>query len=204
MKALGMRLSINRSVRQVALMAGAFLVMRPASSIEINAAQISAREKIDAAISGVDALKELGVPVPDAADLENAHYVLGLSRYIVGCELAARIVSGWSGIYMEKDEASKPVAVPFDKTHLPSLLLDDTVLRRFEIAAYAAQEAIVLEGEELAPSLNGSSAGAPNTVADAGQRAPRAPKASRGSTASSVRRKSTGLGSSKGKRRSKS
>lgn len=149
---MGLRISFDRSVRRVPLIGGAGLLMRPATSVEIGAAESAARVKIRAALEGAEVLIDLGIPVSRAADLEDQHYLLGLSRYIAGCALAQQLVTGWDGVV---DETG--AAIAFDASLIPKLLLEDTVLRAFEGAAYAVREAISIEGERSPPSPNGSS-----------------------------------------------
>ena len=179
---MGLRLSFDRSPRKVPLIGGAWLMMRPASSVEIGAAEAAARRNIKDAIEGAGALAEIGLAAPSAEDLADGHYVLGLSRYLAGVSLAERLVTDWGGVFGDDGKA-----IAFDPSLLPKLFLEDTVLRSFEMAAYAFKEALVAEGEESAPSPSGSAAGAPNTAATANRRERRAAGVSRGKTAGSAR-----------------
>lgn len=188
---MGIRLKIDRSARRVPLLDGAWLLMRPASSIEIAAAETAGRVKLDAAMQGIDSLKELGIPVPDASDLEDPHYALGVSRYVAACELAARLVTDWGGVFAESDGAGGPVPLAFDPALLPQLLLDNSVMRRFEIGAYAAQEMIVLEGKGSPLSPNGSPAGEGRTAGAVMPKASPARPAAAASTGRAARKSST-------------
>jgi hypothetical protein len=179
---MGLRLSFDRSPRKVALIGGAWLMMRPASSVEIGAAEAAARRKIKDAIEGAGALAEIGLAAPSAADLADGHYVLGLSRYLAGVSLAERLVTDWGGVFGENGKE-----IVFDPSLLPKLFLEDTVLRSFEMAAYTLKEALIAEGEGSAPSPSGSAAGAPNTAATANRRERRAAEASQEKTGSSAR-----------------
>lgn len=178
---MGLRLSFDRSPRKVPLIGGAWLTMQPATSVEIGAAEATARRKLKDAIEGAGALAEIGLAAPSAQDLQDGHYVLGLSRYLAGVALAERLVTDWGGIL---DDDGKSIA--FDPSLLPKLFLEDTVLRSFEMAAYAVREALVAEGEGFALSPNGSVAGAPNTAGTANRRERRAAAASQGKMAGSA------------------
>lgn len=179
---MGLRLSFDRSPRKVPLIGGAWLTMQPATSVEIGTAEAAARRKLKDAIEGAGALAEIGLAAPSVQDLQDGHYVLGLSRYLAGVALAERLVTDWGGVLGENGKS-----IAFDPSLLPKLFLEDTVLRSFEMAAYAVREALVAEGEGFAPSPNGSAAGAPDTAATANRRERRAAEASQEKTGSSAR-----------------
>ncbi len=180
---MGIRLSFSRAPRTVPLGDGAALTMRPATAVEHAAAEASAARAIRDAIAGVDALRDIGIEPPDAADLADLSYVIGLSRYLVALDLAVRIVTGWTGV--TNDEAGTPAEL--DRAGLGALLLDQAMLAAFERAAYVRLNAVVAEGNGSAPLPTGSAAGALNIAAAAAPTGSPAPPASPDPTETSVR-----------------
>lgn len=153
---MAVRIGIDRAAAWRDMGSGVALLMRPATSVEHGAAERSARDKIRAAVAGVDALGDIGLPVPAPEQLADHYWLIGLTRWLIATELAVRIVEDWRGV---EDEATGAPAA-FTRAGIADLFRYETIQQQFEQAAYQVLATIASEGKKSPPPPNGSAPGA--------------------------------------------
>lgn len=140
---MGIRLGSFREPKWEELRHGVQLHMRPATSIEIEAAHAAAKARIKAAMDGADALRDLGMVTPDSDRLQDANYVLGLTRWVAATELAVQVVDDWKGF--DAADGSPATLTP---ANLADAFLFESIQKDFEVRAYGRQWAAYSEGKE--------------------------------------------------------
>ena len=166
------RLGLPREPRWLDLAGTARVLVRPATTALISAAQHAAMAEADAIRAGQEGLIAAGADV-DGLDLDDPHIVAGLAHDLMVRALAKYLVTDWDGVF---DAEGKALA--FDPKLLPQLMAIEDVAAAFWKHVLEPERRRVLEGNGFAPSPNGISAGAPDIAAaasrDAGAPAPTA------------------------------
>jgi hypothetical protein len=167
------RLGLPRAPRWLDLAGTARVLVRPATTALISAAQHAAMAEADAIRAGHDGLLAAGADV-HGLDLDDPHIVAGLAHDLMVRALARYLVTDWQGV-LDADGN----ALAFDPKLLPQLMAIEDVAAAFWKHVLEPERRRVLEGNGSAPSPNGTSAGAPDTAAAAiRDAAPPAPTAS--------------------------
>lgn len=148
------RLGLDWSPRWVDLGEGVRLKMRFATSIEQAAAEASAQKRIRAAVAGREAFDDIGVDLGITAEqLDDPIWILGLTRYLIACELAAMVIVDWEGVLSDAGEKAR-----LGRGELAELLKLEFVRHGFEREAFRYVELIRVEGGKSEPSPTGSAA----------------------------------------------
>jgi hypothetical protein len=140
---------IDRTMRPREVAPGVRLIMRPATSIDVEQAQGEAARVLAPLITAPEALADFGLEdiVPETGDLES---LLGLSAYLTSALLMERLVEGWEGV---ADEAGE--ALPLDRRSIGLFLLHPGMKEAFEHEAYSAVRLEHAEGNVFAASATG-------------------------------------------------
>ncbi|CTQ53540.1 hypothetical protein LP7551_02064 [Roseibium album] len=120
---------------------GITLIMRTATSLDVEEAEAEAGELIAGLVAGQSALSDFGldgVTNPVGDDMESA---LGFSTFLTLALVFERIVSGWDEVLREDGEPA-----PLDRLYIGLFLLDTAYRGHFRSKAYARLYAEVQEG----------------------------------------------------------
>jgi hypothetical protein len=168
------RLGLPREPRWIDLAGTARVLVRPATTALISAAQHAAMAEADAIRAGRLGLIDAGASV-DGLDLDDPHIASGLAHDLMVRALARYLVTAWDGVFDADGNA-----LAFDAALLPQLMAIEDVAAAFWRHVLEPERRQATEGNVSAPSPNGISAGAPDTAADAQSlaAAPPAPTAS--------------------------
>jgi hypothetical protein len=168
------RLGLPRAPRWIELAGTARVLLRPASTALIAAAQHAAMAEAEAVRAGRQGLLDAGVVI-DGLDLDDPHLAAGLAHDLMVRALARYLVTDWEGVFDADGNA-----LAFDAALLPQLMAIEDVAAAFWRHMLEPERRRAAEGNVSAPSPNGISAGAPDTAADAASQAvaPPAPTAS--------------------------
>ena len=150
------RLGLPREPRWVDLAGTARVLVRPATTALISAAQHAAMAEADAIRAARDGLLDAGAAV-DGLDLDDPHIVAGLAHDLMVRALARYLVTDWDGVF---DAEGKALA--FDQKLLPQLMAIEDVAAAFWKHFLEPERARAAEGNAFAPSPNGTLAGAPD------------------------------------------
>ncbi|MCC6718769.1 MAG: hypothetical protein IT555_12865 [Acetobacteraceae bacterium] len=150
------RLGLPREPRWVALAGTARVLVRPATTALISAAQHAAMAEADAIRAGRQGLLDAGAAV-DGFDLDDPHIVAGLAHDLMVRALARCLITDWDGVFDAEGNA-----LAFDPKLLPQLMAIEDVAAAFWKHFLEPERRRVLEGNASAPSPNGTSAGAPD------------------------------------------
>lgn len=162
------RLGLPRAPRWIDLAGTARVLLRPATTALISAAQHAAMAEADAIHAARSGLQAAGAAI-DGLDLDDPHIVAGLAHELMVQALARYLVADWDGVF---DADGNPLA--FDAKLLPRLMAIEDVAAAFWKHVLEPERRRVLEGNASAPSPNGISAGAPD-IASAASPMPVAP-----------------------------
>lgn len=164
------RLGLPRAPRWVALSGTARVLVRPATTALISAAQHAAMAGAEAVRAGRDGLLAAGAAV-DGLDLDDPHIAAGLAHDLMVRALARYLVTDWEGVF---DAEGTPLA--FDAALLPQLMAIEDVAAAFWWHVLKPERERIAEGNASAPSPNGTLAGA-RDIADAVSATPAGPPA---------------------------
>ena len=155
---------IDRTMRPREIAPGVSLIMRPASSIDIDQAQGEASRVLAALFTAPDTLEDFGLgDYLPGADTD-AEKLLGLSSYLTAALLMEQIVESGEGV---ADESGEPK--PLDRAAIGLFLLYPGMKQAFEREAYSAVRLERDEGNGFAASETGSAGAAETTAGDAGR-----------------------------------
>jgi hypothetical protein len=152
------RLGLPREPRWIDLAGTARVLLRPATTALISAAQHAAMAEADAIRAGRTGLIAAGADV-EGLDLDDPHIAAGLAHDLMVCALARYLVTDWEGVFDAEGNA-----LAFDPKLLPQLMAIEDVAAAFWKHFLEPERRRVLEGNASAPSPNGISAGAPDTA----------------------------------------
>jgi hypothetical protein len=152
------RLGLPRTPRWLELAGTARVLVRPATTALISAAQHAAMAEADAIHAGRQGLLDAGAEV-DGLDLDDPHIVAGLAHDLMVRALARYLVTDWEGIFDRDGNA-----LPFDAALLPQLMAIEDVAAAFWAHMLEPERRRIAEGNVSAPSPNGISAGALDTA----------------------------------------
>jgi hypothetical protein len=157
------RLGLPREPRWIDLAGTARVLVRPASTALISAAQHAAMAEADAIRAGRQGLLDAGAEV-DGLDLDDPHIAAGLAHDLMVRALAKYLVTDWEGVFDADGDA-----LAFDPKLLPQLMAIEDVAAAFWKHVLEPERRRIAEGNVSAPSPNGISAGAPATAKAAHQ-----------------------------------
>jgi len=164
------RLGLPRAPRWIDLAGTARVLVRPASTVLISAAQHAAMAEADGIRAERLGLIDAGASV-DGLDLDDPHIAAGLAHDLMVRALARYLVTDWEGVFDAEGNA-----LAFDPKLLPQLMAIEDVAAAFWKHVLEPERRRIAEGNVSAPSPNGTLAGAPDTAAaaiqGAGQPAP--------------------------------
>jgi hypothetical protein len=155
------RLGLPREPRWIALAGTARVLVRPASTALISAAQHAAMAEADAIRAGRQGLLDAGAEI-DGLDLDDPHIVAGLAHDLMVRALARYLVTDWDGVFDAEGSA-----LAFDPKLLPQLMAVEDVAAAFWKHVLEPERRRAAEGNASAPSPNGILAGAPDIAAAA-------------------------------------
>ena len=151
------RLGKPRGEKRLDLGGDAYLMYRPATTVDHEAGEASARNFFRKLREGRAALADYGLGDGGPLDIDHdAAYAVGLSSVVSLTEIAMRCVSSWSGVG-DADGA----ALPLSRESMSALLQDQFWFRLLSEALLAPLHEVAQEGNASAPSPNGAPAGAP-------------------------------------------
>ncbi|MCX8003365.1 MAG: hypothetical protein N2688_00155 [Burkholderiaceae bacterium] len=140
------------------------MLLRPATTALISAAQHAAMADVDSIRVGRDGLLAAGAEIA-GLDLEDPHIAAGLAHALMLRALARYLVMDWDGVF---DREGQPIA--FDPALLPQLMAIEDVAAAFWAELIKPERSRAAEGNASAPSPNGTSAGALATAGAAANR----------------------------------
>jgi hypothetical protein len=155
------RLGLPREPRWIDLAGTARVLVRPATTALISAAQHAAMADADSIHAARSGLQAAGAEV-DGLDLDDPHIVAGLAHDLMVRALARYLITDWDGVF---DAEGKALA--FDPKLLPQLMAIEDVAAAFWKHVLEPERRRAAEGNAFAPSPHGISAGAPDTAPDA-------------------------------------
>jgi len=152
------RLGLPREPRWIDLAGTARVLVRPATTALISAAQHAAMAEADAIHAARSGLQAAGAEV-DGLDLDDPHIVAGLAHDLMVRALARYLIADWEGVF---DAEGNTLA--FDPKLLSQLMAIEDVAAAFWKHVLEPERRRSAEGNASAPSPNGISAGAPDTA----------------------------------------
>lgn len=153
------RLGLPREPRWIDLAGTARVLVRPATTALISAAQHAAMAEADAIRAGRLGLIDAGASV-DGLDVDDPHIAAGLAHDLMVRALARYLVTDWDGVFDADGNA-----LAFDAALLPQLMAIEDVAAAFWRHVLEPERQRAAEGNASAPSPNGTLAGAPDTAA---------------------------------------
>ncbi len=147
---------IDRTVKRRKFVDGAWLTMRPATSIESIQAETEAAQIVADWLKAPQGLREFGLDEfagpEDGEDMEaQVDRVIGLTRFLVNALLFEMLVTDWDGV---GDADGNPIEIT--RKHIGMLLSNADCFAAFERLAWSAERTVSAEGNACAASPNGS------------------------------------------------
>ena len=170
---------------RVELGGGAWVEVRPATSIESESALAEVTRAVAAVRLGEEVLALAGYDAP--ALVEDEGLRAGLADFLHGVELAVRCVTAWGGI---GDDDGRPIPEP-TREAVTALMRDPGHARKVRNACLAGIHRVVAEGNASAASPTGAGEAARPIAADAATPARPAPTDDADGTAGSAPSAST-------------
>ncbi len=168
-------MSISKEPYELELPYGIRITVKPLTSASMAACQAAARRRIESLESQVRERRELGLPVGELPDFDDAAERDGFYHGLLVHELAARHILSWTGVLAEDGESAAPatreaVAAVMDLYPVGERFFQEFTLR--QVLLNAAKNA-------SGPSAAGTSGRAEgrNTAKAAENTAPPAPEA---------------------------
>jgi hypothetical protein len=155
------RLGLPRAPRWIDLGGTARVLVRPASTPLVVAAQNAAMAEAETIKVGRDGLLAAGGAI-DGLDLDDPHVAAGLAHDLMIRALARYLIMDWEGVF---DRHGVPLA--FDAALLPQLMDLEDLAAAFWAELIRPERDRTAEGNVSAPSPNGTLAGAPDTASAA-------------------------------------
>ena len=152
------RLGLPRELRWIDLAGTARVLIRPATTALISAAQHAAMAEADAIRAGRQGFLDAGAAV-DGFDLDDPHIVAGLAHDLMVRALARYLITDWDGVFDADGNA-----LAFDQKLLPQLMAIEDVAAAFWKHVLEPERRRIAEGNVSAPSPNGTLVGAPDTA----------------------------------------
>jgi len=163
---MSIRIGKPAEFSRLPLAAGAWISLRPMSSVDREAGRIAARRAADAIVEGKASLADYGLG-EIGEDLADVDLRLGLGALIALTEITFRCAEAWEGVC---DAAGAPL--PLARASISALLRDPFYFDLIDSTLSVGVVQVDAEGNVSAPSANGEQAGAQTTATDAGGSVP--------------------------------
>jgi len=168
-----LKLGGDRKPRWVALPLGVRVLMRAAGTAEVHAYRTRAARLFSEMMEAYKSARDAGLPW-DGSNLDDEPCREGLLYALIVATAARELVTDWEGV---AGDDGAPLA--FSAALLPRLMNIPDIAQAFFAEVMAPAEAVAAEGNASGPSLNGSTAMAPDTAPTAPQPTPAAARPAR-------------------------